>query len=83
MVTERSPTACGEQQVVHDGAIRTKNYRQFIIQEALADDRLKKGGRGKYSGTIEYLIGGCTTLGTTDYTERHILGCSVLKCQRN
>jgi hypothetical protein len=59
MVTERRPTVCGEQQdayilAVQDRAIPIKNYRQFIIKEALADDRLKKWGKGKYSGTIEY-----------------------------
>jgi hypothetical protein len=41
------------------------------------------GGNGKYSGTIEHIIGGSTPLGTTDYTERHILGRSVLEMSSN
>ena len=54
---------------IQDRVIRTKNYRKYILKENLVDVKCRRCAMQTES--IEHITGGCSTLASVDYTQRH------------
>lgn len=59
----------GFMMAIQDRVIATRNYRKYIIKEAISDDKCRKCH--ETAETIEHITGSCRTLANTEYTKRH------------
>jgi hypothetical protein len=59
----------GFMRAIQDRIISTKNYRKFILKENVTSDQCRRCK--SHSETIEHIMGSCTALAATEYTNRH------------
>lgn len=64
---------------IQDQVIATKNYKKYIIKDGTENDKCRRCNQ--QPETIQHILGGCTTLAGTDYTERHDTAAKILHQQ--
>ncbi|KAL1446706.1 hypothetical protein WDU94_005608 [Cyamophila willieti] len=61
---------------IQDGVIATKNYRKYILKEAMGSDQCRRCGETRE--TIEHIISGCKVLAGNEYVERHDTAAKII-----
>ncbi|XP_031333846.1 uncharacterized protein LOC116163856 [Photinus pyralis] len=61
---------------IQDNVIATRNYRKFIIKEAIESDTCRKCHQT--TENIDHITGSCKLLAGTDYTERHNAAAKII-----
>lgn len=61
---------------IQDGVIATKNYRKYILKEAIESDLCRRCGNARE--TIEHIISGCSALAGSEYVERHDTAAKII-----
>lgn len=61
---------------IQDRVISTRNYRKYIIKDAIDIDTCRRCHQ--YKETIEHITGGCKILAGTEYTDRHNTAAKII-----